>query len=54
MEKLIIIKFEEETLDSFSKEFSPLGLHFYCVHNGLKIISVLEFEAFVYVDVQFK
>lgn len=53
-EKLIVISCQDEILDSFPKVFSELGLHFYCTHNGLNILSVMEFEAFVFVDVEFK
>lgn len=53
-EKLIIISYQNEILDTMIKPYSQLGLHFYCVHNQLNIVDVLEFEAFVYVDVEFK
>lgn len=52
--KLIIISMEDDILDSFEKIYSPLGLHFYCEHNGLNVLDVLEFEAFVFVSVEFK
>jgi len=53
-EKLIVISCQDETLDSFVKPMSELGLHFYSIHNNLNILGVLEFEAFVFVDVEFK
>ena len=53
-DKLIIIMMNEEILDSFIKEFSELGLHFYLVHNSLNLVEWLEFEAFVIVCVKFK
>ena len=48
-EKLIIVSIDNEVVDSFPKIFSPLGIHFYCVHNNINLIECLEFEAFVYV-----
>lgn len=53
-EKLIVISCQDEILDSYSKIFSELGLHFYCIHNSLNILDVLEFDAFVFVNVDFK
>lgn len=52
--KLIIIAIGEEILESFEKEFSNLGIHFYAIHNQLDILDILEFEAFVWVSVKFK
>lgn len=53
-EKQIQIIIQDEIVDSFPKVYSPLGIHFYCVHNNLKLLEVLEFEAFVAVFCEFK
>lgn len=52
-EKLIIISCEDTIIDSFCRVFSGLGIHFYCVHNNVKLISAMEFEAFVFVEIEF-
>lgn len=49
-EKLIVISIDDETVDSFIKVPYNLGIYFYCVHNNLQLIDVMEFEAFVFVD----
>jgi hypothetical protein len=53
-EKQIQIIVDDEIVDSFSKIYCPLGIHFYCVHNNLEFLEALEFEAFVAVFCQFK
>ncbi len=53
-EKLIVISIEDTIVDSFTKVFSPLGIHFYCIHNNLELVESLEFEGFVFVEAKFK
>lgn len=48
-EKFIEISINDEIVDSFIKEYSPLGIHFYCVHNNIEFVEALEFCGFVHV-----
>jgi hypothetical protein len=53
-EKQIQIIIDDEIVDSFPKVFSPLGIHFYCVYNNIKLIEYLEFDAFVAVFAEWR
>lgn len=54
-EKLIIISYQDEILDSFVRDANlNIGFGTYIINNGLEIIDILEFEAFVQVNVEFK
>lgn len=51
-EKLIVISTDGEILDSFVGTVGYLSE--YSVNNKIELINIIEFEAFVFVDVEFK
>jgi hypothetical protein len=53
-EKLIIISYKDEILDSWEGIFPSVFSELYITDNELNILDSLEFEAFVFVNVEFK
>lgn len=53
-EKLVVFILEDEIIDSIVRIPSELGIHFYCEHNGLKLLETIDMCAFTAVFVEFK
>lgn len=53
-EKLIVISCQDIILDSFLGTLGFVNSSEYYINNGLNILDVLEFDAFVFVNVEFK
>ena len=53
-EKLIIISIEDIILDSFIGTVGFVNSSEYYLNNHLECLNIMEFEAFVFVNVEFK